>query len=324
MTVDLKPHLACDLDETKLKFPLVIMPKIDGVRALNLQGNVTGRSKKAFKNKFVNERFGGEHTLGFDGELALGDWQAPRLCSDTTGFVNRKTAKPGKPTESDAFMWWVFDFLAPNVIDKPYIERLQALETYLANNTDEGIAMVPYTVVYDLESLYKLEAEYLDQGFEGLIARDPMGMHKSGRATVTAGSYLRLKRFIDFEGVVENLIEAMENTNEAKVNELGNTERSTHKANMVPKGMVGMIQMRALADVVYGGKVLIEKGQLVDIGPGNMVHEERVKLWLAFVNKTPDCIVGQIGKAKFFPKGQKDKPRFPTWIGLRAAEDMSE
>lgn len=319
----IRPQLACDLEEEKLKFPLAIMPKIDGVRALNLAGRVTGRSKKEFKNKFVGERYSGEHTLGFDGELAVGDWTAPRLCSDTTGFVNRKTAKPGKPTEREDFVWHIFDLLDPATIHLPYIERLEAAARRVGALADPKFAIVPHKIVHSVEELLASEQEWLDMGFEGLIARDPQGMHKSGRATVRAGTYLRLKRFVDFEGIVENLIEAMENTNEAKTNELGRTERSTHQENMVPKGMIGMIQMRALQDVVHNGEALIVEGQLVDVGPGNMDHDQRKEEWRKFVAGEP-CILKQIGKAKFFPKGQKDKPRFPTFIGIRAEEDMSE
>lgn len=324
---DMKPHLACDLEEDKVKFPVVAMPKIDGVRGLNLTGDITGRSLKPFKNNFIAECFSNEALLGVDGELALGDWTDARLCSNTTGFVNRKTAKEGKPTRSNDLVWWAFDYIGPATVHLPYIERLEALT--VAHQVGDwrklfNVSLVPWKLVHSLEELLAFEDECLDAGFEGVIVRDPQGLHKSGRATVRGGTYLRIKRFIDFEGVIENLTEAKENQNEAKVNELGRTERSTHQENMVPKGMVGMIQMRALADVVHNGKVLIAKGQLVDVGPGNMLHDQRVKAWEDFVNKTEDSLVGQIGKGKFFGHGQKDKPRFPTFIGVRSDEDMSE
>ena len=40
-----KPHLACDADLTKLKFPLWAMRKIDGVRMLNIEGKAVGEKK---------------------------------------------------------------------------------------------------------------------------------------------------------------------------------------------------------------------------------------------------------------------------------------
>lgn len=324
----LKPQLACDWEEGKMKLPAIIMPKIDGVRGCHLTGGITGRSLKPFKNNFVAECYSHDIFTGVDGELALGDWCAPNLCSVTTGFVNRKSPKPGKPTKSPEFFWWGFDYLHPSVSHLPYIERLRALEELHSQLTDcmqvGTLFLVPWRLCQTEEEVLAAEQEFLDMGFEGLIGRDPQGMHKSGRATVKGSSYWRIKRFIDFEGEIVNLIEAMENTNEAKTNELGQTERSTHQENMVPKGMVGMIQMRALADVVYNGEVMIKKDQIVDVGPGNMKHDQRVKAWQDFLAQADDSLKGKIGKAKFFPKGQKDKPRFPTFISIRAEEDMSE
>lgn len=318
----LKPHLACDVAFDKLKFPLIGMPKLDGVRGINLNGTITGRSLKEFKNKFVTARFSGDFLKGCDGELCLGSITAPRLCSETTGFVNRKTPKPGKPTESDELVWWLFDYIADDFTDKPYVDRLLALSDLVADINGNGnytVKLVPYRWIHNLEELETFDDWCLEQGYEGSIYRDPDQPHKSGRATTKAGAYLRLKRFIDFEGVIENLIEAMENANEAKTNELGRTERSTHQENMIPKGMVGMIQKRSIADVIHNGKVLIQKDQLVDVGPGNMDHAQRIHYW-----NNPIELIGQIGKSKFFPHGQKDKPRFPTFIGLRAEEDMSD
>jgi DNA ligase-1 len=317
----IRPQLACDFDQDKLRFPVIVSAKIDGVRGINLDGNLTGRSLKAFKNSFVTRRFSGPQFKGFDGELALGNWTSDTLCSDTTGFVNRKSPKPGKPTESEQLVWYVFDYLADDVIDLPYAERIAAAEVKIGRMQEFPglIATVPYKLVNSVEELLAFEQLCLDDGFEGVIIRDPNGMHKSGRATVKGGSYLRIKRFIDFEGIVVNITEAMENTNEAKTNELGRTERGTHQENMVPKGMVGMVQFKALQNVELDGKILIEKDQIVDVGPGSMLHEDRVEFF-----EQQDLLIGKIGKAKFFPKGIKDKPRFPTFLCIRAEEDMSE
>jgi DNA ligase-1 len=328
---EIRPHLACDLDESKLKFPVIVQVKIDGVRGINLKGDITGRSLKAFKNKFVAECFSSECFRGVDGELVLGDWNRPGLCRETTGFVNRKTARDGKPTKSDDFFWYAFDFLHPTVIDKPYIDRLTALKTAHLNwydgEEDTRVRLVPWKLVHTLEELYAFEDECLDAGFEGVIVRDPNGLHKSGRATTKLGAYLRIKRFIDFEGKVVGMTEAMENQNEAKTNELGRTERSTHQENMIPKGMVGNILLEALADVEYRGKVVIQKGQEIVVGAGCMPHEQRIAAWQAFAaddTESEDYIMGEIGKAKFMPHGQKDKLRMPTWLCLRAEEDMSD
>lgn len=328
---DFKPHLACDVDEDKLKFPVLIMPKIDGVRGLNITGRITGRSLKEFKNSFVAECFSHECFMGVDGELVLGEWNRPGLCRETTGFVNRKTAREGKPTKSLDFAWWAFDYLNTSTIHLPYVERLEALARAHATWFDDGstpnVHLVPWRLVYNLEELAAAEDAFLDDGFEGVIVRDPQGMHKSGRATTKLGAYLRIKRFVDFEGTVVGMTEAMENQNEAKTNELGRTERSTHQENMVPKGMVGNIDLKVLKDVIYRGKVLIAAGEIATVGAGAMPHDQRKRVWEAFVagdTTSEDWIMGEVGKAKFMAHGIKDKLRMATWLCLRSEEDMSE
>ena len=52
----MKPNLATDYDPETLWFPVLYLPKIDGVRGLHLTGGLTGRSLKKFKNKYTTER----------------------------------------------------------------------------------------------------------------------------------------------------------------------------------------------------------------------------------------------------------------------------
>lgn len=311
-----KPQLACDIDFSKAKWPMIQMPKIDGVRGLNFNGAFTGRSLKPFKNTFVTGRFSGEHFSGLDGELALGDFQSESLCRDTTGFVNRKTARPGKPTEG-ALDWWLFDYFGSGYDLKPYEVRLMAVQDIVLALNLPYVKAVPFVLVYSEAEFRANDETYLACGFEGSIGRDPLEIVKPGRATVTKGNYLRLKQFIDFEVEIVGLIEAMENQNEAKINELGHTERSTHQENKVPKGVVGMYKGRVLADVIHEGKLIAAKDQVIDVGPGCMTHDQRKAHW-----ENPSLILGQIATVKVFPKGMKDKPRFPTIKNLRADEDM--
>jgi DNA ligase 1 len=313
-----KPQLACDIDFSKVKWPLIQMPKLDGVRALNHNGTLTGRSLKTFKNKFVTERFSGDQFIGLDGELAFGDWQGQSLCRDTTGFVNRKTPRPGKPTEG-ALNWCIFDYFGAGYDKKPYEERLAAAQDIVAGLDLPFVNVVPGIYVYNEEKFREMDEHYLSLGFEGSIGRNPMEIVKPGRATVTKNNYLRLKQFIDFEVEIVELVEAMENQNEAKVNELGRTERSTHQENKVPKGVVGMYKGRALKDVEHDGQLIVAKDQIIDVGPGCVTHDKRKDHW-----DNPALVLKQVATVKVFPKGMKDKPRFPTIKHFRAEEDMSD
>ena len=66
-----------------------------------------------------------------------------------------------------------------------------------------------------------------------------------------------------------------------------------------------------------GKRVVIKKGQVLTISPGNMTHDERREIM-----RNPRLAVGRFSKFKFFPKGIKDKPRFPTHMLFRDPVDM--
>jgi DNA ligase-1 len=178
---------------------------------------------------------------------------------------------------------------------------------------------MPSQLVENLDALHAVMSEHLERQYEGTIIRDPNGVHKSGRSTVREGGLLRIKQFVEFEFIIEKIIEGEENTNEAKINALGQTERSSHQANMIPNGMVGALEGTVLADVKdLLGNVVITKGSAVRVGAGCMTHADRKRYF-----EDANLILGHIGKGKLFPKGIKDKPRFPTFQSLRMKEDMS-
>src|ERR1019366_2010177 len=68
-----KPMLASHCkDESKLKFPVLVSDKLDGVRATVQGGQLLSRSLKPIRNKNVQKLFKGLPE-GLDGELIFGD-----------------------------------------------------------------------------------------------------------------------------------------------------------------------------------------------------------------------------------------------------------
>lgn len=296
-----KPHLACDADESKLKFPLILMPKIDGVRGLNVEGNLVGRSLKSHGNVFTSRYYSRAELSGIDGELITAPITSPEVCRVTTGDINRRKGEPN-------VMLWAFDLVREDVAHLPYIQRLDLLTKLVLDVSDPRIGLVQWQVVSSLEEVHALEESYLEQGFEGIILRDPDGVHKHGRSTAKSNGYLRIKRFVEEDATVLRIVEGNINNNEAKTNELGRTERSSHQENMTPNGMVG-----SLVCLCHVKRIEIT------VSAGCLDHEQRKHYF-----ENPDQIIGQVIKYRSFPKGVKDKPRFPTLHSFRAPTDLSK
>lgn len=313
----MKPILACDVDLQKLTYPVMVFPKIDGVRALNIDGRLVGRSGKQFKNRLNTEFYSDPRFNGFDGEMVVDRIVGYGICNETTSALG--TIKGDIETR-----WCLFDYVIDGVNNEyPYQVRYQQLVDKVAelHRQDPSLLrriwVIPFQLAQSQEELEAIEIELLEQQYEGLIVRDPNGAYKYGRSTAREGTFLRLKRFIDTEIEITHVVEGRSNQNELKANPHGYAERSTLSENMVPNGMVGTIVGRALEDIEFCGRIIVRKGDTIEVAPGRMTHSERRHYF-----ENPHEIIGKIGKYQFFPVGVKDKPRFPTFQGFRDPVDM--
>lgn len=315
----MKPMLATDYDESKLRFPVIAQPKIDGVRGVNFFGNLTGRSLKAHKNKYTTKFYSHSCLVGLDGELAANYECHPDLCRLTSSALSTIEGEPFT-------LWWLFDYITPQTIKRPYKERYDALvdrirELYSINNEVwQHLRVVESVLCENLEQLLECDAKWLEIGYEGTIIRDPEGLYKQGRSTVREMGLLRIKRFIESEAIIMEVVEGETNLNEAQINELGKTFRTSHKDGKIPNGMVGSLLCKQLGDVFDPNNPevkLLEDGQDIIVSPGTLTEQEK-----KFYFENKGHIIGRVTKYKFFPKGMKDKPRFPNHQSFRMESDL--
>ena len=145
-----------------------------------------------------------------------------------------------------------------------------------------------------------LPYHYVGLGYEGVMVRVPWGTYKFGRSTESQGLLGKVKRFEDTEGTIVGYEELMRNENEATINNLGYQERSTAQAGQIPGGTLGaLVVSHPDWEDTFG------------IGTG-FTADERFTLW-----QIRDTLKGQSVKFKHQPAGAKDRPRFPSYLGLR-------
>ena len=297
----MRPQLADDYNPSRLKVPVLVQPKIDGVRGINLDGNLVGRSLKPFANTALTEKFSGKQFLGLDGELAVGPETSPSLCRDTTSAVNTINR------HADDVVWHVLDLVTEKTVKLSYSLRFEMLKHVVFMLKNPQIVVVkPCTLAYNLGQVEDFDAGFLAMGYEGTILRNPDAAYKEGRPSTVYQQYMRIKRFSDAEAVVLDVIEGRQNLNEAIINALGRTERSTHAQSMVPNGKVGSLLCRD-----------VRTRQEISVSAGAMTEAERV-----YYFQQPKEIIGKTITYKTFSKGVKDLPRFPTFKHIRAAADI--
>lgn len=295
-----RPMLAATVEDIhKLQYPLLASPKLDGVRALvSDNGLLVSRNLKLIPNKFLQETFGTMELAGLDGELVCGHPGAPDCFRKTSSGVMSEDGEPD-------VTFYAFDFRLKE--DEPFEVRLQAAMNICSLKTwgKRRVHGVVHKRINDPDELLECEKITLNLGYEGLMLRDPDGYYKRGRSTLKEGGLIKLKRFSDSEAEIIGFEEQWKNENEAKLDELGRTKRSSHKAGKVGKGTLGSLMVK---DLVSG--VTFDCGTGFDDGL-------RAQLW-----KERDGLPGRIIKYRYFPSGSKSKPRFPIFLGFRDRRDM--
>ena len=288
-----KPMLASNVkDMSKLKFPLIVSPKLDGVRAIVIDGVLMSRSLKPIPNTYAQRLFSGLPN-GTDGELIVG-------AADEDPYRKTVSAVMSEDGESKKLMFHVFDNY---IFEGGFKDRFNKMRKFVSWNP--RVIVVPHAFVCDLESLETVEQGFVAAGFEGAMVRSPDGPYKFGRSTEKEGYLLKIKRFVDSEAEILSVYELMHNNNEAVKNALGRTERSTAKDGMVGAGTLGGFNVRDIkSDVEFS------------IGSG-FTAAEREDFW-----KRKNKLTGLFVKYKYFPTGSKDRPRFPIYLGMRDKRDL--
>lgn len=300
----MKPMLAVAVGKLEdLSLPMMLSPKLDGVRAMIVDGVVMSRSMKPIPNSYVQTCFGHEELNGLDGELIVGDPYGNDVFNRTSSGVMSRLGLP-------EVKFWVFDDFSVN---KGFRDRYASASLRCFKKFRSFLCKVPHYHVDTVNEINEFEEMYVSQGHEGVMLRSLDGPYKQGRSTLKEGYLLKLKRFEDGEAIVIGMTELMHNSNEAVVNELGQKERSSKKDGMIGKGTMGSLLVRDLKT-----NVEFEIGTGFDAGTRAWWWKHRAK-WLGTCQPNPPEIV----KYKYQTVGVKDKPRFPVYMGRRDRRDMS-
>lgn len=290
---EFKPLLAIDSEKVKNKaFPYYLSEKLDGIRCIVFGGVAYSRSLKPIPNKYIQEycKLHSSILEGLDGELIVGDKNAPDVFNQSTSGVMRHDGEPD-------FTFWVFD---KYIAGERYTSRIGKIPTDLPNR----VKVLPMFYVESIEEVDKYEGEFLEQGAEGVMLRSLDGMYKTGRSGTKNPELQKVKRFKTEEFEIIGYEPKYVNHNEAKTNELGRTERSTSKEGLVAMDTLGALKLKTSEGLIFSS------------GSG-LNDRARDELW-----KIRESLTGKLASIKFFEVGDYQVPRFPVLRGIRDIIDL--
>ena len=316
----MKPQLAGKFVEEKVakKLPLLGQLKYDGIRVFIRDGMAYTRSLKLVRNGEIQSwvRHHRDDLEGLDGEIICGNPTASNCYHRTMSFVMSYDAQ-------DEFTFYVFDKWDEVDTFEVRFAEVQKMVSMMNINAGEGvdthIKWADTITLSTMEEVWAFHNEMIALGQEGIILRDPHSFYKYGRGSPVKCECIKMKEggWIDTEALITGFNEQMENTNEATLDELGHTERSGHKENLIPKDTLGSFDIQGyfpdddlISEMLRNCQYDTRCGSGLDDALRKEIWENRPKY------------LGTIIKFKFFTVGIKDKPRFPIFLGFRDPDDM--
>jgi DNA ligase-1 len=287
MKPQFRPLLAYDATKTPINFPVLVSPKIDGIRCLMGPEGPVSRTLKPIPNKFIREYLR-RCPPGLDGELTVGS----SFQQSTSGIMSHE----GEPD----FTYHVFDtFTDPSA---PFEERLYAASVLVSAANLSRVHFLMHRVVRNQADLDEAETQTIEGGFEGLMIRRPRGPYKYGRSTPNESILGKIKRFEDAEATCIGIEPLLRNHNAPETDALGLQRRGTSNENKVETSFMGAL-------VVKNDAFAKE----FRIGTGFTAAQRST-----FFHNPP---LGQVVKFKYLPHGTIDLPRHPVFLGIRHADD---
>jgi len=150
-----KPLLAATVEDvSKLSFPLLASPKLDGIRAIVLNGQLVSRSLKPIPNKKLQAIYGRKEYEGLDGELIMGRPSSGDVFSRTSSAVMSHDG----PADVN---FYVFDWVADP--DAPFTARTVIAKEKVKGGC-QGMYLVESKKIANEDELNAMETKYLEQG----------------------------------------------------------------------------------------------------------------------------------------------------------------
>lgn len=313
-----KPMLAnsdyrTEQDLCKLRFPMFVSPKIDGIRCI-LADMGMSRTFIPIPNLFVQRKLreirdvvdqnGCGPTL-LDGELVIVNNTINDVGYDDvqSGIMSRD----GEPK----FEYHLFDSVVPDKPEHPYHSRLERVEVIHSLLVQRGINLckvVPQTIVKTVGDIALVEDEVLKQGYEGLIIRSMDGKYKYGRSTANEQLLVKFVRRERIEGKVVGVVELQRNTNDDIKNAFGDAKRSRVKDGMVAGDTMGALEV----EIEHSGE-FENHFSTVEVGTG-FTSKQRDEIWKRFKD---GGVIGDIVTIEHRGVTKDFSLRFPSFKGFR-------
>ncbi len=233
------PMCAVNADLDKLKYPVYISKKLEGVRAeFTPTGLLTRPLKKFGNNNILSLRF--QKVLDFcatnnviiEGEFYLHGIEFSNISGCVRGRGNPLAAK---------LQLHIFDTYQPDYPNKTFSERYSYMQSIAeVFKSEDFIIVCEQKVISNKQEAEEFYFSAIDEGYEGVCFKGMDSSYKKGRSTKTKGEFSRIKPLDTFDGKVIEIVERLENLCESEYNELGKLSKRQDKDMKAHTGLAAV------------------------------------------------------------------------------------
>lgn len=186
------PMLAHDYNKRgkSIKFPCFVQRKFDGTRCVAMPGKgLYSRNKKRYPHMdhIINEINKLPPTIILDGEL----YSDTLTFQEIVGLVKRETLKKGDDEKQLKVKLHVYDIIN----NMPYQLRYANLQMLFSKYRFKYLELVKTEECVSEEKMKELHAQYVADGYEGIMLRNKEGAYKNARSA----DLQKYKEFFDDE-----------------------------------------------------------------------------------------------------------------------------
>lgn len=161
----------------KLLFPCYIQPKLDGYRMIynSTNGKITTRTGKEYKILYNTELYKELEQIShnLDGELYVHD---TKFNFENYGILRKqKSLTLQEQNILGEIEYHVYDIIDQN---KPYIERLEILQSLFVNNNFTKIKFVQTDICNNISDIESYHHIHINNNYEGSILRNKNSLYK--------------------------------------------------------------------------------------------------------------------------------------------------
>lgn len=173
-------------ERAKVRFPMMIQPKLDGMRML-----YDSRTQKARSRSGKSGKTGAQETIL--AELAKADWDGYTLDGELYKH-GRSFQDVMRAVKSGGLEYYVYDLVSVSPFQQRY-ELLKKLYEQAPASVRSVVKLVPTAWCHSHEEVIGKQQQFVKEGYEGAILRDPHAPYAHARTSYL----LKLKSFEDAE-----------------------------------------------------------------------------------------------------------------------------